>query len=120
VLVVFVTTVFVTTVLVTLMIVALMVVALMVVVVLDGIEKRLDIIVLAADQPDDELVVFIDVVPGQHALDAVTIDGDVFTLVVDGSDDGELDLGVGWLVAQHVDEFADGHGFGLSLGAWWS
>jgi hypothetical protein len=110
--------VFVSAVLVALMIVALVIVALMiVVVVLDGIEERLDVVVLTADQPDDELVVFINVVPGQHALDAVTIDGDVFTLVIDGSNDGELDLGVGWLVAQHVDEFADGHGFGLSLGA---
>ena len=84
-------------------------------VLLDGVEERVDVVVLAADQPDDEALVVV-VVPRQHAVDRVAVDRDVVGLLVDRGDDGQLDLGVGRLVAEDVDELTDVHAEALLVG----
>ena len=96
-----------------------MIVVVGLVLLLDRVEERLHVVVLAADEPDDELflvAVVVLVLPGQHALDAVAIDGDVVVCSsVDGRDDGQLHLRVRRLVLQHVDQFAHSHGRGPSV-----
>ena len=81
--------------------------------VFDGVEERLHVVVLAADQPDDELLVvtlFVLVAPRQHAFHAVAVDGDVLVAVVaHRGHDGQLDLRIRRLVLQHVDQFAHSH-----------
>ena len=69
-------------------------------------------VVLAADEPDHQILVvafFVFVAPGQHALDAVAVDGDVVLLVADGGHDRQLHLRIRRLVLQHVDQFAHSH-----------
>jgi len=84
-----------------------------VVLMFDGVEERLYVVVFASDEPDDQLFVIallVFVAPGQHALHAVAVDGDVFIAVVThGRDNGQLDLRIWWLVLQHVDQFTHSH-----------
>src|SRR4051794_5954140 len=79
----------------------------------DGVEEGIDIVVFTTDQPDGEpvLVVLVGLVvlPRQHALDAVTIDGDVGVLVDDRRDNGQLHFRLRWLIFQDLDEFTDAH-----------
>ena len=81
----------------------------------DRVEERIDIVVFPADQPDDNAFVAF-VLPRQHTLDRIAIDGDVFVVVLDGSDDSKLDLRLRWLIPQDVDEFADAHGVAFPVG----
>src|SRR4029077_19631837 len=78
----------------------------------DAVQERPDVVILAADQPDHEALVVV-VVPRQDPVDRVAVDGDVVGVLVDGRDDGQLDLGVGWLLVQDVDQLADVHAAGL-------
>src|SRR5262249_49091774 len=82
---------------------------------LDRVEERVDIVVLAPDEPDHDAFLTL-FVPRQYTLDRITIDGDVFVVIDHGCDDGQFDLGVRGLIAQDVDEFARSHGRRLSSG----
>ncbi len=84
--------------------------------VFDRVEKRVDVVFLAADEPDHDFVTVV-VGPRQHALDAVPVDRDVVAIIVDRCNHGELNFGVGWLIAEDLDQFAHSHGSCLSEGA---
>jgi hypothetical protein len=85
------------------------VVVVFVVVVFERIEERIDVGLLATDQPEHGVTGLLVVVE-VAGFDRVAIDTDVVAVVVDGSDDGELDLRIGGLVTEQVEEFAYEHG----------
>jgi len=81
---------------------------------LHGVDELLDVVGISADEPHHLIATTVGGITQHHALDLELIDGDLVGVGRHRGHDGHLDDGVGFEVAEDVDEFGDVHDVSLS------